>query len=225
MSRIVNIFPTRPINESNINITSPTFDATLTEEEILLCLKRRAQVFQVFPGTKLASVQITVANIKDDLEAQAKAKEEEKLEQENAIAALAKLKSTTFSKLVVGNIVTDFTGLYITDSNNQSVIISEVSSLSHYAPDLTTSFVNNVLTISGKTSIPLRAIKVLIEVDNEATGANIVTITSKKYIMADIDLSTNLVIVAEAISDINSMVIGNILFVVHNEISLPDPVV
>ena len=220
MSRTVNIFPTRPINEGNINITSPTFDAQLTDEEILVCLKKRAQVFQVFPGTSLESVQISVSNIKDNLEAQAKAKEEAKLEQENAIAKVATLKASTYSKLVAGNIITDFTGLYITDSNTQVVTINEVSSLSHYAPDLTTSFSDNILTISGTTVTPLRVIKVLIEVDKEATGASIVTVATKKYLVADIDLSINLDVVSEAVSDVNSLVIGNVLFIVHNNITV-----
>lgn len=225
MSRIVNIFPSRPISENGINITSPTFDASLSEEEIMICLKKRAQVFQVFPDSNLEPVQITIANIKDDLEAQAKAKEEAELAQQNALATLAKVRETTYNKLVSTNIITDFTGLYITDANNQVVSISEVASLSHYAPDITTNFANNVFTLSGSTSTPLRNIKILIEVDKEATGASIVTVAAKKYLLADVDLSAKLVTINTAIANVNNIVLGNVLLVVFNDITVPTPTV
>lgn len=214
--RKVNIFPSQPIQTGILCISGPILNAEVSDEVILEALKNRAKVYQVFDD--MEPVQVTMANIKADLEAQAKAKQEAEQEKENALTELIALKASTYVKLKADDIITDFTGLYITDSNNSVVTINEVYSLSHYAPNVTTSYANNVFTISGNTTTPLRTIKVLIKVDTDAMGPNIVTIAKVKYLMTDADLTSKVITIADPIVDINNATIANVLLVIANNI-------
>lgn len=75
--RIVNIYPNQNalIKLPDWEISSPVFNAALTNQEIYKCINQKASVYEIIDGNP---VLITLVNIKKDLEQEAEAEAEAK---------------------------------------------------------------------------------------------------------------------------------------------------